>query len=794
MTKRIAVIGIHGVGEHEPGATARAIAWQLQQTNPAAYPAFRETPLSISVDTTALGTLETSGGPRRSGHWLIRALGHPVTIVTGYGSAFTRRHFSERRQREDPLDVEFSRSLLADGQHHTATYGTTKLEGAAPVDVFELYWSDLSHVGSGSFAIFEQFFQLLIHMASLGRTAAAMLLAKQHGRVWHGFYHLNALSYWLLSMPIVIGNLILALLGGFLAPALLSAGWLMPSIGVLAGLMAAALVGIVSLGGRSDRTLRRPATPGVVLLAILVGLIAGGIAPSVFWALDLSPPMAIAIQRLVLAGVLMAPLFLVGDRLIRRYDVVREGALALWRVMVVALVLFTAVATILLRRPWPSIETDGCADYASLLLNLLGHAVEAPFAILLVCWVLLYFAAFGVCAVGLCLRLRHPAYAAEIGTSRLAVSLPAPFFLGIVLAAWSFVFHKLPSDALLAAKFTPWCSFLFGTTGTASAFVTGLITKSGSFFVTYLAVTLVAAILVLAATLPSVYFEVLPPDQQQVRTRTLAAALGAWLDDGFGLAGGAGWLAALGFVLIMPVGILVAFFPHFLPFTDPASVYDAINTVGVVAGGSALGFAAATQAIAKTFANALGRLRIPLDTALDVDNWLRERPAGATVRLRIFARFASLLRHLEALGYGGIVVVAHSQGTVVASEFLRYLRYDGEARFKQQLPPIRLLTMGAPLRQLYAARFGTLYRWAAAQDALAPQVAEWANAYCSGDYIGRWLWNDTDSRWQPGSYAPDAAPDEFCVGAGAHTHYFDADNAKIGTCIDGLIERSLAAP
>lgn len=66
--------------------------------------------------------------------------------------------------------------------------------------------------------------------------------------------------------------------------------------------------------------------------------------------------------------------------------------------------------------------------------------------------------------------------------------------------------------------------------------------------------------------------------------------------------------------------------------------------------------------------------------------------------------------------YARIVVVAHSQGTVISAELLRLLQADEELAnrvFEKQKPEIRLVSAGSPLRQLYAQRFPDEYGWAA---------------------------------------------------------------------------------
>ena len=79
-------------------------------------------------------------------------------------------------------------------------------------------------------------------------------------------------------------------------------------------------------------------------------------------------------------------------------------------------------------------------------------------------------------------------------------------------------------------------------------------------------------------------------------------------------------------------------------------------------------------------------------------------------------------------------------------------------------------------------------------------VTHWVNAYRAGDYVGRALWTPQDD---PQSFAVAAtAPDgavaarraagrtEFCLGAGAHTHYFSNDAVALAAEIDRLVGAS----
>ena len=66
-----------------------------------------------------------------------------------------------------------------------------------------------------------------------------------------------------------------------------------------------------------------------------------------------------------------------------------------------------------------------------------------------------------------------------------------------------------------------------------------------------------------------------------------------------------------------------------------------------------------------------------------------------------------------------MVIVSHSQGTVITADLLRYLAYRGRrddasraavlGRWLEEIE-VHLFTAGSPLRQLYAARFPDLYR------------------------------------------------------------------------------------
>ncbi|MEM7193648.1 MAG: hypothetical protein AAF402_01770 [Pseudomonadota bacterium] len=203
--------------------------------------------------------------------------------------------------------------------------------------------------------------------------------------------------------------------------------------------------------------------------------------------------------------------------------------------------------------------------------------------------------------------------------------------------------------------------------------------------------------------------------------------------------------------------------------------------------------------------------RAGLDVGLDVTNWLRMRPVNKNPRAAISRRFYSLLDYIgrwrdseNGRGYDQVVFVTHSQGTVITADCLRF-RFrentlsdeDSETSLYQHLPPLKLLTFGSPLRQLYRKRFPYHYHWVRDQNENGPDPTEfglqhWWNLYCSGDYIGRYLWRDDydPDRWsRDWSIGRDDRTREMCLGYGGHTRYWNGDFPHVSKSIDELLDR-----
>src|SRR5690606_23322913 len=198
-----------------------------------------------------------------------------------------------------------------------------------------------------------------------------------------------------------------------------------------------------------------------------------------------------------------------------------------------------------------------------------------------------------------------------------------------------------------------------------------------------------------------------------------------------------------------------------------------------------------------------------IDAVLDIDNYFADPPNLQPPRARIFSRYASLLRYLRDRGYQRIVIVAHSQGTVISADLLHYLNMQRRLGEVVGNIPVALVTVGSPLRELSAERFPLLYRWmgsnaqgfeAAGPGVDALGVVEWVNAGRAGDYVGRFLWTPPSEadRFRVATVGRDGrvlarranGRTEFCLGAGAHTHYFSNDAIALAAEIDRLVAAS----
>lgn len=886
---RIAVIAVHGVADQQPFETARSVAALLQsignRPGPSGLESSDQDPSSAGpqgpgspadgpeslhsseaipgsrYSTFAESTLHVQTSPlhlmRRAPKERVRREEAPAETAmartkralrsgidrterafrSGLYSSYGAKHFNGESERDaapakPDFDFMYNQVEQYTGSDDKASYQTVLLSGnrspgqagassataqpQARIDIYEMYWADLSRLGKGLLRILGEFYQLLFHVSSLGKTTVdfARVACKDAGALpYLGFF--QAATSWLLCLPIAILNLYLVLLaaGLVLVKVPEEHKWLIAAAigGTLVAIMAACLVYRRWRTGFWQWSLEQALAFG--LGAALVFLLVVG--------LDASYPLLTAFW------ILLATLAV--GALAARYESRRPGAAVVARVSALG-ILLAAFAFV-----------GQAADQPGGVVFLIGRTSEVVFDALVVLWVLLVISNLLTWIAGAIVTRQTPSTTRRGGnfrdprsqmeravwTGRIALFLPPALFLILTLGLWMALLPAI-GKPLAGFWYEPFTPFVPPTQSPVPEFIGKLVEQSaGPSFNAFFVLIAVALIMTIWGFFPAVLAEIAPPKNAANTSREI----GHWLDHGFELVRWAGRVALFATLVVLPLGFAaVSIRPELQHLLGGDSL---LYLIGGVLAGSTVGLVTLGSQLGKVF---LG-FRAPLDVALDVDNWLRERPLEANPCARICARYVSLLRHAcefrdeNGDGYDALVIIAHSQGTVITADLLRFLSESPDPRLKSlgKELPVYLLTMGCPLRQLYGLRFPHLYQWATHDGDVVPgvpappstaeyglipgnqhpdpgalRVELWANAFRSGDYVGRHLWlrDDHGERWTPathdGLFVANDSPTasgriadvnrvELCIGAGAHTHYFDETSFRVAQILDQLI-------
>lgn len=767
-------------------------------------------------------------------------------------------------------------------------FQTIRLEGKREggdnnreVHIYDAHYSDLTKPQSNILAFFFAFYQLLFHLASLSLMAVYWAEAENrkadhsHERRWRIESSIHATSVRFLTMFIPILNVILLEIGCCAFIDKVKGAW--PAISSLA---LAALVSVVT----GFLFLRRRGSPSRPFLWALVPLVSAGIGTLTLTGLaclynrlsSLSNLFStlLLFDWLILAGVLLGLVAV-------QFNQLRPGAYFL---SVFLYVVNVFLFLVYLLPNAPRVVQEHYFATASL------WAIRLIFAELVASWIVCLVNAFVSWPLSAwCVRgikdapLRKARAIAAFRTGRFAFAVPAILFVIVTCALWSGILvqgsYKLKAFAGVAPGNFVSCdeknspdkwrdnrkspySLLVPDVGAvenwmgrakASLDMKCESTPSADFWHVYLTGLLVTSVtpslpitmslftlglfLLIWAVLPSIVFELKPEETRNARTAEIRS-LGSWLSRGLD---NIAILTRMYWFAIVPIPLLFfgvdwyAVHRHvglklFASASQPTlQLIERTGAILAIAG-------------AAIFASILKYSTTILDAILDVDNYLRTSPLDQTPRARIAERIVSLLRYIAAYRdgngrpYSKLIIVAHSLGTMVTTDLLRYLERSARDapdpelsryQFRQQKLvkgesklPIYVFSMGSPLRQLLNRFFPHLYWWVCDQpdNSLSPlsaplpsppeirfalprsdelNVAEWSNAYRSGDYIGRWLWA---GQWlqRNGSDNPDAEPDsarkappqacyEMCIGLGAHTHYWDRSASDVAHRLDQLI-------
>jgi hypothetical protein len=860
--KKIAVIAVHGISDQKPFESARAIADLLLNNTDGTrskYEHFQEKFLRIGVDPLKpQAIIETVPTPHQGivRKWSKRLSRRVVVRILGllrspdergvYMSQLMMGRFKHPTAPTSEPSYLFMRDQVS-AYKQQSVYDSICLEGQisdaedptlppTQVHIYEMYWADLSRLGSGFIRIFGELYQLLFHLGSLGRQSIDLTRVENQNPnaesdIWALYSDAQAWTVRFLNLFFPILNLFLLIAALMSLPSRVPesyATWVAASSTLLLAVLG---VGYFCLEYRKAGWIQE------VMLFLLAGL---GVAlaleslknDALSW-INLGAYRWLAVEWSVLIGTLIVLL------LIRPYGRHRPGAT---RFAIAVGIPLSAIAIWVL---WAMPNTPKGITLASLRM------IEMIYSILL--WGWFFFLGFyfttlliGAIAIGFNISAQTQGFlqsspavrrARAIRTAMVAalsVALPTLLFSLLTLSLWAALAKLAPSLLLPTATYEPlWLFKNPPFSFTPEQFINKLTVFSGSSQAGPIIVcTLVATVIVLGALLPEVLTEVFPP-KAKPRNDNFSRGLARWLNSGFWIlfkvAGGL--IISLVIPSLMLWGTISGLFLVYGLAEPPPLTEGFFSTPNLLNLTAAFLTASATSLIA--FGERLNQLSIGfrgvLDAILDVDNYMRLHPVDDNPSARIYARYVSLLRYLcstdceDQRPYDGFVIVAHSQGTVITADLLQFLKLDPDPALTrlQENRLIHLFTMGSPLRQLYGFGFPHLYHWVINDTAKAPEtmdlmptlkplpgallgVKTWTNAFRSGDYVGRYLWrhdkmpnqwNRLDLKEKITYLSSDhqkieqVTRSEFCLGAGAHTHYWDSTAPEVAEMIDDLIRR-----
>jgi len=805
--ERVAVIVVHGIADQRLGETSAAVALQLA-AGAQGNIARSDTPVEITPLNPAVPFARWS--PKG---WIERI---SKSLRQSLRSDFLDPQLGERPEKDTDAPPMANSALSQDDGEvdHGVRFTDYLIAKASSVrrseitpqhyemprhridtatrqcDVFEMYWADLSRLGGSATRILAELFTLVFHLSKLGAdtiSLADVALAPSGVLRWLARSHRWA--NWVFSRWLALLFLQLLVCAIVLVPAALTVGHERT-----AGLAGAAVAG-VALAVVCVYTLR---------LAWVAGFWAGVLGAALLaWGAVSSPRLG---AWAVLLGMLLLLLWVYRSFLAyceERFRAVYGVGLLLMAVTLGAMA-------------WGAATHDVAGAGERMVAGVM-RAVEVLLMMQLSGWVLM--ALLVTAAVGLgewaCTGKQGSLERRQsIVTARLGLFVSVGIFVAFVMTVWALV--SQPLDSFVSGlHYAPWWfqdMTLDGQMQTSRFLALRFSASTDTFAV--VAVMLLALLgFVALIYLPSVLVEL------RIASWPCAARLGHWLTAGYRaldrLVRWWSWLITLALlgVAVLLVGSQLARLDISLPWlgivTLPMGTWSGnlLAKLVVAIAGGAVGLVAVGGMAFKQ----LKALRAPLDAALDVDNHFREFPRKAIPRVMILERYVAVLEQVLSRGYERIVIVSHSQGTVITADLLRYLQRrhrlkpadaanDRLVLLGQRLAAknIRLLTAGCPLRQLYALRFPCQYGWVLGPAGMAHKtsgpdphsdlgVAHWVNLWGAGDYVGRWLWTAARDPAIPAlAVDPQAyegkpvqrVPDyrDLCLGADAHTHYFDLDN------------------
>jgi hypothetical protein len=802
QAKKIAVIVVHGVSDQQPHDSARSIANILLQTKPEEkpqYSAWEEQSLRIPVLPMPKSTLPTNESDISTKwfSWLDERGKRIRSLLDSKQDENNNKTLDDRARafNSDYLDNYRPKDLKS------SYYDTICLKASRDDDrevhIYEMYWADLSRVGQSFFQVFSEFYQILFHLSALGRNTLDMAaLAHPNDKLWRSYSCVHGWAGRIISIPIPLLSLFMLVAAFLHLLGNIPVSYISQTIVSVAALLI--LVPIILIIARWNKIVDIP----LPLLILPIG-IGGVILGTHYYFPENFSYKALAIEWLILLAI---PLTI----LIQKYSLRRLGTDKV-AIGLGILLISTAIYNLVAVR-----DSHLGITLASF------RTIELIYYLLVLSWFAFFIFYLLVTLLGIFLRSKSRNKSLEekrsnraIWTANISLWIPCVAFLAVTETFWSVIagigLSSLPKIADGQYIYRPSKCFLDWLSWDdinyqANVFFDKLIVDP-VFGIALIAIAIVLIIAVLSLMM-SIVAEINPPQSQSSDDKEKSSiALGECLNKGYRTIYHSIYLISAFFIVIVASYFFVKIFYSGLePFHSWIVAFnDRLIEITKITTGSITVIASGILVFGKRInLFSLDIIRKVIDIVLDVDNYYRLHPTDDNPRTRIFARYYSLLYYLASKEnkYDASIVVAHSQGTVITADVLRFIQQENLQEVK--LPKVYFFSMGSPLRQLYSVAFPHLYNWVGNNDSdlqfqgqsPKPQalgLEKWVNTYCSGDYVGRYLWKSSDTNSSQDLFKPNVISEEekhreFCLSAGAHTHYWDGIYDRVADEIDSLIE------
>jgi hypothetical protein len=844
----VAVVAIHGVGHHESGASASAVADLLLGVADAAGPLYEPfTTRRLQIPQPN----ETPEKPQKQSLWE-RAKSVFQERRGDFEKYYQLSSWFGRSKCQPPSTDSIARSFMDSlvkqyrgdpARNSTQTFRLESVRAsrdprpAKKVDLYDMCWADLARPSNSFLRFFFSFYQLVIHLPSLGRIALDHA-AMEHMGAPEWFLLQRIYTYTNRILTAFIVNLLALLPLAAFSPVVLLLKNDVLAKSVAAAVQLALVFALIlfliqfSTPGSKKSTWWNFLLPGALIsVAFSLGL---------FAAYDVTAaPVLLTVEWWLLgAGVVLA--------VFAKYDEVRAGGREVGLLLTGATSIGFAICALTVPAESISLRLKTAAFWM----------IQYIFVGLRLLWLLFFALALaGLVMEGICrLRFRgdpgkRARASAAMRTGRFTLAVSSSLLVLLTVFLWSGAYHfvakRIDLFGTVPAKLAPGldsgvarafvltadetrslpmrpdsdaCQQPAGCPLTAYRFLEGLLFQSAPpGFPLVLGFIAGGFLILVLMVLPSVYREIQAPRRAQ---NGVSRRLGSWLSGGLAslpVIIWCFWLAAFGAPVLYTLTAYVSYLRSSPPERFLAYLYDfwgmrfsgqLLTSAGALIAGSAV----------VIFGLVLKYGSAALDAILDVDSYLRTSPAGATPRARIVERYRSLLDFLWAYRgpdgkpYERIVIVAHSLGSNITADLLYYLhgRHHASAPGEGGFPvEMHLFTMGSPLRQLLNRFFPHLYFYirpvpdgsgvkeVAVPGTVAPSsvppgrgtipengppdpsglgLAKWVNFFRSGDYVGRTLWLDDQWSRNNDANSSGAYPEPLIV-------FTDTRRSRMEACI-----------